>query len=210
MRQCAGFEMPRRDCLLTAVYRCVYTVHVGYIHYSRPCRARDAGAARAETRTAHRRTFDDRPKDERCRGIAIRRLRKRHLGHHYFKRKQRAHLRADHASGSRRPSWPEAGRGRPPSLHPRPGERFAHQRHHHQTGLRGAGGGRLHRHRAGQGFLVAGGNLELLREERLRQVEGHLARAVGQAENAGIEAADLHAMLRADVSAGRKLNEERT
>lgn len=60
--------MPRRDFLLTAVYRCVYTVHVGYIHYSRSRRARDAGAARAETRTAHRRTFDDRPKDERCRG----------------------------------------------------------------------------------------------------------------------------------------------
>lgn len=47
----------------------------------------------------------------------------------------------------------------------------------------------------GKGSFVAGGNLELLREERLRQVEGHLARAVTEAENAGIEAADLHAML---------------
>lgn len=47
----------------------------------------------------------------------------------------------------------------------------------------------------GKGSFVAGGNLELLREERLRQVEGHLARAVAEAENAGIEAADLHAML---------------
>ena len=46
-----------------------------------------------------------------------------------------------------------------------------------------------------KGSFVAGGNLELLREERLRQVEGHLARAVAEAENAGIEAADLHAML---------------
>ena len=47
----------------------------------------------------------------------------------------------------------------------------------------------------GKGSFVAGGNLELLREERLRQVEGYLARAVAEAENAGIEAADLHAML---------------
>ena len=47
----------------------------------------------------------------------------------------------------------------------------------------------------GKGSFVAGGNMELLREERLRQVEGHLARAVAEAENAGIEAADLHAML---------------
>lgn len=47
----------------------------------------------------------------------------------------------------------------------------------------------------GKGSFVAGGNLELLREERLRQVEGHLARAVAEAENAGIEAADLRAML---------------
>lgn len=47
----------------------------------------------------------------------------------------------------------------------------------------------------GKGSFVAGGDLELLREERLRQVEGHLARAVAEAENAGIEAADLHAML---------------
>ena len=42
-------------------------MHVGYIHYSRPCRARDAGAARAETRTAHRRTLGARREDERCR-----------------------------------------------------------------------------------------------------------------------------------------------
>lgn len=47
----------------------------------------------------------------------------------------------------------------------------------------------------GKGSFVAGGNLELLREERLRTVEGHLARAVAEAAAAGIEAADLHAML---------------
>ena len=43
-------------------------MHVGYIHYSRPCRARDAGTVRAETRTAHRRTLGARREDERCRG----------------------------------------------------------------------------------------------------------------------------------------------
>ena len=47
----------------------------------------------------------------------------------------------------------------------------------------------------GKGSFVAGGNLELLREERLRTVEGHLTRAVAEAAAAGIEAADLHAML---------------
>ncbi len=47
----------------------------------------------------------------------------------------------------------------------------------------------------GKGSFVAGGNLELLREERLRQVEAHLARAVAEATAAGIGSADLHAML---------------
>ena len=47
----------------------------------------------------------------------------------------------------------------------------------------------------GKGSFVAGGNLELLREERLRQVEAHLARAVAEATAAGIGPADLHAML---------------
>ncbi len=47
----------------------------------------------------------------------------------------------------------------------------------------------------GKGSFVAGGNLELLREERLRQVEGHLTRAVAEAAAAGIGPADLHAML---------------
>ena len=103
-------------------------MHVGYIHYSRPCRARDAGAARAETRTAHRRTLR----------ISVTTT-------------KRAYAELEEA------------------------------------GFIGTV--------QGKGSFVAGGNLELLREERLRQVEGHLARAVAEAENAGIEAADLHAML---------------
>lgn len=47
----------------------------------------------------------------------------------------------------------------------------------------------------GKGSFVAGGNLELLREERLRQVETHLTRAATEAAAAGIGPADLHAML---------------
>ena len=47
----------------------------------------------------------------------------------------------------------------------------------------------------GKGSFVAGGNLELLREERLRQVETLLAQAVAQAREADISPADLREML---------------
>lgn len=47
----------------------------------------------------------------------------------------------------------------------------------------------------GKGSFVAGGNRELLREERLRRVEDLMARAVEEAKGAGIEARDLHDML---------------
>lgn len=47
----------------------------------------------------------------------------------------------------------------------------------------------------GKGSFVAGGNAELLREERLRRVEQLLAEAVEQARGAGIAIADLHAMI---------------
>ena len=47
----------------------------------------------------------------------------------------------------------------------------------------------------GKGCFVAGDNLELLREERLRLVEEALARAVAEARSAGIEARELHEML---------------
>ena len=48
---------------------------------------------------------------------------------------------------------------------------------------------------AGKGSFVAGGNLELIREEYLRQVEGHLQRAVEVAKRAGITHAELAEML---------------
>lgn len=49
--------------------------------------------------------------------------------------------------------------------------------------------------RQGKGSFVAGGNLELLREERLRQVEKLLQQALDSAETAGVTLTDLHDML---------------
>lgn len=47
----------------------------------------------------------------------------------------------------------------------------------------------------GKGSFVAGGNLELLREERLRQVEALLTSAVAEAASAGIGPDEVREML---------------
>lgn len=47
----------------------------------------------------------------------------------------------------------------------------------------------------GKGTFVAGGNLELLKEERLRSIEAQLVRAIDEARDAGITRADLHDMI---------------
>ena len=47
----------------------------------------------------------------------------------------------------------------------------------------------------GKGCFVAGDNLELLREERLRMVEASLAKAVADARTAGITAQELREIL---------------
>ena len=47
----------------------------------------------------------------------------------------------------------------------------------------------------GKGSFVAGGNTELLREERLRHIEELLGSAVRVARGAGIELQELHDML---------------
>ena len=47
----------------------------------------------------------------------------------------------------------------------------------------------------GKGSFVAGGNMELLREERLRRIEGLMAQAVDEAKAAGVSRDDLHDML---------------
>lgn len=47
----------------------------------------------------------------------------------------------------------------------------------------------------GKGTFVAGGNLELLREERLRAVETQLAQVIADAREAQITAEELHEMI---------------
>lgn len=47
----------------------------------------------------------------------------------------------------------------------------------------------------GKGSFVAGGNMELLREERLRHVEELLASAVREADSVGVGLSELHDML---------------
>ncbi|WP_102338092.1 GntR family transcriptional regulator [Collinsella provencensis] len=47
----------------------------------------------------------------------------------------------------------------------------------------------------GKGSFVAGGNAELLREERLREVEGHLVRAIDAAGALDLTQAELIEML---------------
>ena len=47
----------------------------------------------------------------------------------------------------------------------------------------------------GKGSFVAGGNMELLREERLRRIEGLMAQAVDEAKAAGVLRDELHDML---------------
>ena len=47
----------------------------------------------------------------------------------------------------------------------------------------------------GKGSFVAGGNMGLLREERLRRIEGLMAQAVDEAKAAGVSRDDLHDML---------------
>jgi GntR family transcriptional regulator len=47
----------------------------------------------------------------------------------------------------------------------------------------------------GKGSFVTGGNIELLREERIRQVEELLGSALERARAAGITTAELHEML---------------
>lgn len=47
----------------------------------------------------------------------------------------------------------------------------------------------------GKGSFVAGGNTELLREERLRRIEGYLQQAADEARGAGIGTKELHEMV---------------
>lgn len=47
----------------------------------------------------------------------------------------------------------------------------------------------------GKGSFVAQANLELIREEHLRQIESHLSAAIALCDQAGVSEAELHEML---------------
>lgn len=49
--------------------------------------------------------------------------------------------------------------------------------------------------RQGKGSFVAGGNVELLREEQLRHIESLLQEALNNAETAGVSLSELHDIL---------------
>ena len=49
--------------------------------------------------------------------------------------------------------------------------------------------------RQGKGSFVAGGNIELLREEQLRQIESLLQGTLNNAESAGVSLDELHDIL---------------
>lgn len=49
--------------------------------------------------------------------------------------------------------------------------------------------------RQGKGSFVAGGNVELLREEQLRHIESLLQDALNNAETAGVSLSELHDIL---------------
>lgn len=188
------------------MYRCVYTVLVGYIHYSRFLRRRDAGIGKADRGAASPRTPPNpRPSSPRIggkphhRGQATRRKRAS---------RERGPLDIIIANGSSEPIYEQIARqikgaimagdlaeGDPlPSIRALANDLrisvITTKRAYAE--LEEAG---FIDTVQGKGSFVAGGNLELLREERLRQVEAHLARAVAEATAAGIGPADLHAML---------------
>ena len=47
----------------------------------------------------------------------------------------------------------------------------------------------------GKGTFVSGGNMEMLREERLRAIEGQLSRVIAEAKAAAITREELHDMV---------------
>ncbi|MDO4501714.1 MAG: GntR family transcriptional regulator [Coriobacteriia bacterium] len=47
----------------------------------------------------------------------------------------------------------------------------------------------------GKGSFVAGGNAEMLREERLKRIESHLASALDEAASAGVSLDEIHGIL---------------
>ena len=170
-------------------------MHVGYIHYSRPCRARDAGAARAETRTAHRRTLGARREDERCRSSR-------------YAVCERGTLDIIISNGSSEPIYEQITRqikaaimaGELAEGDPLPSIRalandlrisvITTKRAYDELEQEGF----LYAVPA-KGFFVAAKNTELLREENLKKIEAHLTEAVRLAAPCGLTKQELTEML---------------
>ena len=184
------------------VYRCVYTVHVGYIHYSRSRRARDAGAARAETRTAHRRTFDDRPKDERCRGsryavcergtldIIISNGSSEPIYEQITGQIKAMILSGELAEGEQLPSIRALANSLRVSA-------ITTKRAYADLEADG-----FIETVQGKGSFVAGGNAELIREEQLRQVEELMGQAVDAGRAMGLSKTELTEMFTLQLEDG--------
>ena len=170
-------------------------MHVGYIHYSRPCRARDAGAARAETRTAHRRTLGARREDERCRSSR-------------YAVCERGTLDIIISNGSSEPIYEQITRqikaaimaGELAEGDPLPSIRalandlrisvITTKRAYEELERDG-----FLDNVPGKGCFVAPQNRELLREAQLRRTEEFLSQAVEEARKGGITLEELEEML---------------
>ena len=83
-----------------------------------------------------------------------------------------------------------------PAQYPAVGQGTAHQRHHHQTRIRGPGGRRFIVTQPGRGSFVAAQNPALVREEYLKKIEGCLQGAVDAARTGGISYDEVSETLR--------------
>lgn len=170
-------------------------MHVGYIHYSRPCRARDAGTVRAETRTAHRRTLGARREGERCRGSR-------------YAVCERGTLDIIISNGSSEPIYEQITRqikaaimaGELAEGDPLPSIRalandlrisvITTKRAYEELEREG-----FIVSLTGKGSFVAGANTELIREEHLRRLEDHLREAVSLSHLCGLDLDGLTSIL---------------
>ena len=114
-------------------------------------------------------------------------------GHRHIEHKRTTYLRADIFPGEGSHPLGRPCRGPAVALDQGACGRPSRERHHRAySALESLG---FIETVQGRGSFVARGNLELLREERLREVEGLLEQALADASAAGITVTDLHEML---------------
>ena len=110
-----------------------------------------------------------------------------HSGPDHLQLVEQTDLRADHhADQGAHPDW-RTPAGAEAALDPRARQRAAHQRDLEAQGFIETVQGR--------GSFVTGGNVELLREERRRQIEQRLMRLVDDARSADIGDDELREMM---------------